>query len=495
MTDTQLRNIVNAKGLTAEDKANMQELMDVFNKVQKRNETLTKYYNEDITAKEKNLDISVDQKVANLPDIDIRSSWPAKVVEVLQARSKFDTFWHKDQSVKAIFDQIINENKLKIRYNKALLSELIHGCSFATLSMGANDRAQIRFHSAQTSAAIWDPYNETTACGFTIVDTARYNNETHRSPSVVNLYTPTHIVVLNRVGLTDWTATYYEQKMGRPLMVPMVYRATDAKPFGKSRITNDVRSLTDSNLRERLRLEIASEFFTTPQKYINGLLDETAVAMAQQKIKNYMSCMMLLTRDPNSGEKAEIGQLDPTSMTPHKEVLEMWAQSLASTSCIPCSELGIVRDQPSSAEAITLEKEPLILEAQDLNANNGETLKECVLMAYAMNEGLSWGDIPYEITEIQPHFENPAYPTIVSQADAVVKLAAGSSTPFGKTVSYWASCGYDDIETQQILSQMDENETDALLTQVLTSYNTNNNKMTEEEIEVNTGGDNNQSRA
>lgn len=476
--------ISSAKGLSIADKANLEELLGVFQNVQKRNATLTKYYNEDITAKEKNLDISVDQKVANLPDVDIRSSWPAKVVEVLQARSKFDTFWHKDDSIKDIFDQIINENKLRIRYNKALLSELIHGCAFATLSKGKNDRGQIRFHSAETSAAIWDPFNETVACGFCIIDTARYNNETSRTPSVINYYTPTHIVVLRRTGLTTWSAEYHEQIMGRPLMVPLVYRATDNKPFGKSRITNDVRSLTDSNLRERLRLEIASEFFTTPQKYINGLNDETAIELAKQKIRNYMSCMMLLTKNPDNNERVEIGQLDPTSMTPHKEVLEMWAQSLASTSCIPTSELGIVRDQPSSAEAITLEKEPLILEAQDLNANNGETLKECALMAYAINKNISWDEIPYEVTEIQPHFANPAYPTIVSQADAVVKLAAGSNTPFGKTNSYWASCGYDDIETQQILSQMADNETDALLVSTLTSYNAN--KIVNDQIEVKT---------
>lgn len=457
-----LANIAEAAGLRLTDRERLTELVQVFDGVKARNERLTRYYNQDVRAAEKNLAVTVDKQLANLPMMDIRCSWPTKVVDVLCERSQFDAMWHSDKLVKEEFDRILVENRLKYRYDHALKSELIHGCVFATLAMGDDDRAQIRFHSAETAAAIWDPQHETVECGIAIIDTDRYNGENDRTPSLVNMYTQDATIVIQKLAPAKWAAEYHEHPMGRPLMVPMVYKQTFDKPFGHSRINKDVISDTDAYLRERLRLEVQSEMYSTPQRYIVGLSDEAAATFAKNKIKQYMSCMMLLTQNED-GSPINMGQFDQAPITPHRDVLEMLARHLASAANIPMSELGVVHEQPSSAEAITLEKEPLVLEAQALNDANGEALKEIVLMAYAMNNGLTWSEIPYDVKQIQAHYDNPAYPSIVSMADGVVKIAAGSQTPFGRTSAFWASCGFDDIETRQILEEMDQVQIDGVL--------------------------------
>ena len=57
-------------------------------------------------------------------------------------------------------------------------------------------------------------------------------------------------------------------------MEPLVYRPSLDRPFGKSRITRAVMSITDSAVREALRTEVSAEFFTTPQKYLLGADEE-----------------------------------------------------------------------------------------------------------------------------------------------------------------------------------------------------------------------------
>ena len=85
-------------------------------------------------------------------------------------------------------------------------------------------------------------------------------------PTVVHLLTEDALVVLTR-GSGHWVADYMEHGMGRCLMEPMPYDATLERPFGSSRISRSVMSITDDAIRQRARMEVASEAATLPQAH------------------------------------------------------------------------------------------------------------------------------------------------------------------------------------------------------------------------------------
>ena len=83
-------------------------------------------------------------------------------------------------------------------------------------------------------------------------------------PALVYLYTDTHIVVLRREQ-DRWTAEYNPQMMGRPLMEPLIWNATNSKPFGRSRLKNPIRALINDYIRYRRQRHIALELPPRPR--------------------------------------------------------------------------------------------------------------------------------------------------------------------------------------------------------------------------------------
>lgn len=79
-------------------------------------------------------------------------------------------------------------------------------------------------------------------------------------------------------------------------------------------------------------------------------------------------------------------------------------------------------DNPSSAEAIYAAKEALVIDAQNLNADNGEALRDVALMALAVSRGTDYATVEAERLAIQAKFKNPAMPSVVSQSDAMAKM-------------------------------------------------------------------------
>lgn len=458
MATHNLGQITKAANLKDEDAAALRELTKVYANYRGRNALLSKYYDGKIKAAEVNIGIAVPQQLENL---EISCEWPAIVVEALQARSIFDAFWSKDGSIKAEFDQIIDENDLILRYPRAVIPELKHGTVFGTLSMTDDDVAAIKFHTVQSSAARWDGEHDRVLDGFAIIDSAKFNGDRSYKPSLVNMYTDTDIITLRRYDATHWEAEYHPHKMGRPLMVAMSYRPTDEKPFGKSRISPAVMHLTDAYLREMLRLEVGAELFTSPQKYLIGGDDSLTDEFAGN-FKAYITNLITFGRSGESGEVPEFGQLAASSMQPHIEVMRCLAANLSGATSVPVSELGVIHDNPSSAEAIYAAKESLVIEAENLNKSNGKALKEIALMAYAMNEDIGWDEIPYNVREIVPHFKSAAMPSVVSQADAMVKIAAVDEG-FAGTRVFYSQVGFDDALIGQIESERKVGQSASLL--------------------------------
>ena len=248
----------------------------------------------------------------------------------------------------------------------------------------------------------------------TRTDTDEFGDVTVRE---VTVYLPDKTVVLGFPAAgerAEATAVVLPNPVGRPLMVALVVGADLRRPFGRSRITRAVMSLTDSAVRTIVRSEVAAEFFSTPQRAILGADPE---ALETSKWDAVMSKMLAISRDEN-GELPQIQQFSQMSMQPHTEQLRQWAALLAAESSIPLDELGFPSDNPSSDSAIQSQRDPLRLAAERCIRGFQSALRQVAVLTVALQHG--W-ETAQEVTSVQAHFAPTVHVSDAAAADAVLK--------------------------------------------------------------------------
>lgn len=336
---------------------------------------------------------------------------------------------------------------------KTCRDELKYGCTFATLSGDNAIGCNIRFHSPATAAALWSGEKGRIDCGLAIVDTVKDEHfEGTWRPSVVNFYTDDTVIVLNSHG-SFWTAQRHAHKMGRPLMEPLIWNATNSKPFGRSRLKKPIRALIDDYIRTAANATIALEFATTPQKYILGVTDEQYDAIISNKFKTYMGAIIAATANPETGENPTLGQLAQGSLTPHVEKMRMTATQFAAATGLTVTDVGVVNDaNPTSSDAILAQSQTLVLLAQQLNTGNGDALRTIACMAQAVARDCRLADLTEEETGIMAHFKNPAMPSVAVTADAAIKIASARQE-FASTDTFLEMIGFDQADIRRIKAQ------------------------------------------
>lgn len=441
-------NILSVKGLPEYEQALLKELVAVFNKHLKANKKKNKYYEGHVALGDVNLGIALPDVVSNL---EIGCEWGAKCVDVLAARSMFDGFVEKDGNSATLINQIFDDNNLRSQYMKAVKDELKFGSTFATLSADPEKGCRIRFHSPMTASALWDGEKGRIYAGMAIVDVGSEDGKVFR-PRIINLYTDDAIWELARNG-SAWSATRYPHDMGRPLMEPMIWNATSAKPFGRSRIKEPVRRLIEGYVRTIANATIGLEFSTTPQKYLLGITDEQYDAVINQKFKQYIGSIIAATENPETGENPVFGQLPQGNIEPHVQMIRLLSTQFSAATGLTVTDVGVVNDaNPTSSDAILAQSQTLVLLAEQLNAGNSDALCTIAKMAQAIAEQKTLGELDSEELSIIPHFKNPAMPSVAVTADAAVKIAA-SRPEFAATDIYLEMVGFDQADIRRIKAQ------------------------------------------
>ena len=409
-------SVARADGLELRDRETVRDLLDLYRRKVVRNLLRDRYYG--MKSKPRELGIAVPP---NLRDLEQAVGWPAKAVDALADRSQFDGFVCSDADVTDQLAGIVSANGMKRRYRKAVKSELKHSCAFLTVTDGSEEGRDpsplVSMFPATAAAALWSDRLNRISAGMVGVDRDRPAVR-GGEPTWVNVFTDDAVIAVRRDG-PGWTADYYPHGMGRCLMEPLAHEATIERPFGCSRITRAVMAITDDAMRASVRSEVAAEFFTSPQKYLLGA--EKSALGDESKWDAYIGSIFAIGKD-REGDVPQFGQLSQGSMQPHSDYMRMLAARFSGETDVPISELGVVSDNPSSAEAIYAAKEPLVIDAQNLNADNGEALANVALMALAVENGTDYESERSRGLAVQAKFRNPAMPSIVSQSDAMVKM-------------------------------------------------------------------------
>lgn len=346
-------------------------------------------------------------------------SWASMAVRRPALRSQFDGLRLPGSDDPFELGEILDANDFALEFQQSVVSAYKHSCSFITVGKGdiGEAPAQIIGHSAETAAGLWDRRKRRMEAMLTITDTDQRGN-----PTEFNVYLPDVVLVCSRAS-GRWAAERISNITGRVLGVVVRNDPQLTRPFGRSRLSNSVMSLNDMAVRAFVRMEGNAEFYSTPQLAILGISDDAFAGASPEsaKFKLAMDRLLALTKDED-GDKPELKQLQQATMTPHSDMLRTVAMAFSGETGLSPSSLGVLHDNPSSAEAIRAAEHELLIDVHYQNKFVlSSAVKQVAALAVMVRDGLS--EPPDEMWKLSARFVDPEFRSLGAEADALTKLA------------------------------------------------------------------------
>lgn len=344
--------------------------------------------------------------------------WPAKGVEALARRSKLEGFVIPGLALSDFgLDSILDENDYIRESRIAHVGSLEHGPEFLISTRGGEGEPEVVItrRSALDGTGDWNPRTRHLMSFLSVVE---WKQDRQLEPLEFNLYLP---------GLTiscaDGRVVDRSDHGLRVPVEPLVYKARDGRPFGQSRITRPVMSITNSAVRTLMRSEGTADFYSAPVLALLGADEGTfgsnpAMRMLMDGIFG------IPDTDEAENGRVDLKQIQQASQEPHVKQLEMWAQLFAAEMNIPVSSLGIgsVQANPTSAESYTASREDLIDEAEDTADGWSSGHVRTLQNAWMLAEGES--SVPPELLKLRPVWRPADRPTRAAEADWFLKTAS-----------------------------------------------------------------------
>lgn len=367
--------LISPNGLTAEEGLVLRKLLEVYEAKAPRN-VLRQVYFEGKNAF-KDLGIAIPPEI--LDKIAPVMGWVETGVRALTDRSVLEGFVSPDSDDDPFgVDELAADSKLMKFFPGATLSSAIHSCSFLRVDNMSGD-LRIRPQLADMSAAIWDRERLEIGAFLAVLELR------DGLPVDMAMYLHEHIVRVT-IGIGGRVSVErYSNPLGRVSVAPLPHKPDLKRPFGHSRITRPAMFFTDSAMRVVVRSEVQGEGFAGPQYWLMGA-DAKAFA-GNNRFKAVMGRVFGLTEDPDTQEVPDVKRFEGASPDAHVSHLRMYASLFAGDQRVPLSSLGIIQDNPSSAQAIYAAKEDLLVDATNANTAWGNGAVDALSMAVEWRDG------------------------------------------------------------------------------------------------------------
>lgn len=413
-----------------------------------RNVLRARYYDHKETLR--NVGISIPPQLRLVEHV---IGWPQKGVDTLGRRISLDGFVLPGVELDDTgLPAILADNQYDIEAPQAHTSSLIHGCAFVAVTAGDTASGEppvlVSFRDALTSTGVWDPRRRAVRQALSILDL-----DEDRNPRMFILYIDNVTVTIERKPGGGWLVDRrVHPTASRPVMELLPYRPRLGRPFGSSRISRAVMSITDAAARTALRTEVSAEFYSSPQRWAMGA-EESSFQDGEGNIKTgwetVLGRMLAIGRDED-GELPQVGQFPQMTMEPHDVMMRGLATRIAGELNLPVSSFGIVQDNPSSAEAIFAAKEELVVEAEATCDGFGATHRRVALSVLRILN--RWTETPPEFQKLRAKWRDPATPSRSSAAAAVAALVKQGILPPVSEVTY-EQLGYDETTISRLLTE------------------------------------------
>src|SRR5690606_3356556 len=118
-----------------------------------------------------------------------------------------------------------------------------------------------------------------------------------------------------------------------PPVVQIANRQRTHNRYGVSEITPEVRSMTDACVRTMLGMEVAREFYSTPQRDLLGATQEMfqdAGGSALTAWETYMGSVWAIERDEEGNTADSVGQFTPYDPSVYTKIIDQYSQIMGS---------------------------------------------------------------------------------------------------------------------------------------------------------------------
>lgn len=365
-------------------------------------------------------------------DIDIVVGWPSKAVEGLANRVRLDGLLPAEggdlsDTVTALMD----DSQLVQLAQSVHTDAFVHSCSFVAVLSGDPSRGEpeaiIQEFTADTATGEWD-------------------KRRNRLKSALLFETDDECDEVAGIYLMDYSQTITIEPSGGAWTVGsrepndqtripcelFAYRPDSKRPFGRSRIDRAVMSLTDSAVRTFLRSEVQAELYSVPARYFLGVSEDMFTdedGEPTPKWQIMLDQVLALPNNPATGQIPTVGQFQQASFEPHLAQLRQTATMFASATSLPPDAMGVLTDNPSSAEAIDKASKELCLLAENCHTWFGHPWRRVIERAQLLA-----GD--GAIQTVQPMWRNPSTPSKAAAADLAVKLVGANILPADSEVTW-----------------------------------------------------------
>lgn len=463
-------------GLPDDDHATFLQLWQKWQQHSNKNKLLSVYY--DGHRAFQDLGISIPPQMTRTK---AALGWPQKVVTMLARRHVFEGYSLNGAPDAFEANEILSANNYDLDLAQAITSAYKHSFSLLTVTQGDETIGEppvvVQARDAEWSAALWDTRRRIIEAALTIDKIDKYGQ-----PTGAIMYTHTAIWRIDaRENGGGWKAEKLGDTPNRIFVEALCYDPQLNRPLGHSRITREVRYLTDAAVRTMVRAETSAEFFSSPQRYVLGA--ERADFAGQDRWSAIMARVQVLEPNEN-GDIPSVGQFPQMTMSPHLEMYRQLAQNLCAATNLPQSAIGIFADNPASAEAMQASEAALADEAEYqwriFTAPLRRTLQNIIMVRDKLDEP------PAESWKTSVKWTPARYSSPSSAADFAVKMvSAFPSLQESQTLMRRAGLTEDDLA--DINAEIRKKNAVSLLDRALAA--TNNENVMDENDENTENGD------
>lgn len=383
------------------------------------------FYNADNTVSP--LGISIPVKMS---DLNVGVGWASRAITTLGDRLNFDGFANDPYGLNTYMDAIEAQPKLDTLKTDCLIA----GCSFALVSWNPEvNRYDFTPFTAQEATAVVDSRTGLVKIGLAVTEWGKTPYLPEIPKTILTSYPKKWLVTTN-----DWTARFDQGKLveivsnptGRNLLHAFTHRRNVNRPLGKSRLTKTARRIIKEMARVKQRQEVAEEFYSTPQRYINGLANG---AQMDANVNLAIGRMFATTKDED-GDKPEIGQLAQMSISGFTEAKKDLARDFCAETGLTLRNLGYETSNPTSAESLKTMSDDLLLEAQACQRELGEQIKQLVISLRQMADQNPI--VPDGLKNVKPVWRPIFQSDAGATGDAVYKILQAMPEMAGSDVLY-----------------------------------------------------------
>lgn len=434
-------------GLSQHEQDAVQRLLDRLSRHASANSLKTAYYEGSNRLRDMGISIPPEMR-----DVETVIGWPGTAVDVLEERLDL-LGWSSSTDDDYGLSEVFERNQLAAEASMGHLDSLIYGVAFAAVGAGDVKAGEpdvlVSIESPVSMTVEWSRRSRRVTAALAINE----SDEVVGEASSVTLYLPDETIRAERSSGSDWRVTYRDAHgLGQVLVSRLANRPWGADRSGRSEISRAVRALTDNAVRTLLGSEVAREFYSAPQRWVMGADADAFVDASGQQIpawQTYLGRVLALERD-SQGDLPTVGQFPAGSPAPYWESIRGLSQLFSAEAGIPVSYLGLISDNPASADAIKAGEVRLIKRSERRHVQLGAGWMSTAAHALMVREGTS--TLPAEFAQrITCRWRDPSTPTEASSADAAVKLVASGVLPADSSVT-WDRVGLTKAQQRRLAS-------------------------------------------